>query len=144
MLDLAHIRDWNGSRNEAFEELICQLARYEQSAANAEFTRVRGSGGDSGVECYRTAVDGGEHGWQAKYFFGLRDTQWRQIDDSIRTAIAKHPKLARYTVALPINLSDAQKRRWDDRVTRWKEWAASVGMDHDRPCGAGCVGGMGL
>jgi len=129
MIDLARTRPWNGSQNEAFEELVCQLARCEQPDANAEFIRVRGSGGDSGVECYWVSADGREHGWQAKYFFALKNTQWRQIDDSIRTAIEKHPRLARYTVALPINLTDVQKQHWDNHVVLWKEWTASAGVD---------------
>ena len=130
MTELAHIRAWNGSQNEAFEELICQLARYEESSDSSDFTRLRGSGGDGGVECYWTSTDGSKHGWQAKWFLALGQTQWRQIDESVRMAIAKHQHtLKKYTVALPINRTDAQKRRWDAQVTLWKEWATSAGTD---------------
>ena len=61
-----NIRPFNGSQNNAFEELVCQLAREEPIANKKEFYRVAAP--DGGVEAYCVLNNGDEYGWQAKYF----------------------------------------------------------------------------
>ena len=39
---------------------------------------------DAGVECYAVLSDGAEWAWQSKYIDGLGDSQWSQIDGSIK------------------------------------------------------------
>ena len=78
-----HSFDWNkiraleGSQAHGFEELCAQLARAE-IPQGARFDR-KGSP-DAGVECFSRLCDGGEWGWQAKYFDILGNTQWSQLD----------------------------------------------------------------
>src|ERR1044071_2356833 len=89
ILDWNSIRPLNGGRDKVFEELCAQLAAAE-SPASARF--VRKGTPDAGVECYSVLPDGSEWCWQAKYVDALGDSQWAQIDNSIETAIEKHPK----------------------------------------------------
>ena len=132
-LDLMTIRPLNGSRPKGFEELCAQLARRE-SPDGATFER-KGSP-DAGVECYSILESGQEWGWQAKYFHTLEPPQWRQVDDSVRTALTKHPELVRYFICAPLDRADARVDRrwsamehWHRRVKKWKSWASHRGMD---------------
>ena len=90
-LDWRNILPIGGSRQKAFEKLCVQLADSEKPAG-AKF--VPTGDPDAGVECYAVLHDGSEWGWQAKYFLGpLSAPQWRQLDDSVKTALDKHPAL---------------------------------------------------
>ena len=126
------IRPLNGSRANGFEELCAQLANAERPGGS-RFER-KGSP-DAGVECYAILEDGREWGWQAKYFDEFGDSQWSQLDDSVKTALEKHPRLARYFVCVPLDRSDARlggrrsaKNRWDEHVQKWITWASARGM----------------
>jgi len=126
------IKSLEGSQHKGFEELCAQLARAE-SPEDAEFRR-KGSP-DAGVECYTIMSDGCEWGWQAKYFDVLGDSQWRQLDKSVRTVLEGHPKLVRYHICVPMDRSDARSgkrqsamQRWDTRVQKWCTWADDLGM----------------
>ena len=126
--DWKTIRPWNGSRSDGFEELCAQLARVE-TPQDANFRRTGTP--DAGVECYCVLSDGNEWGWQTKYFTSpLTNTQWQQIDDSIKTALDRHPRLVRYYVCIPRDRSDAripnqksEMDRWNDHVAKWQDWA---------------------
>lgn len=43
----------------------CELAVEERPHPDVVFTRLRGAGGDGGVECFWALPDGGEHGGRA-------------------------------------------------------------------------------
>ena len=132
--DWKAIRTWNRLQSEGFEELCVQLARSE-TPERAEFRRPGAP--DAGVECYCTLPDGNEWGWQAKYFTSrLTNTQWQQLDGSIRTALDKHPRLVQYHVCIPRNLSDgrvsnqtSEMDRWNDHVAKWEGWARDRGIN---------------
>lgn len=120
------IRSLNGSQANGFEELCAQLARAE-SPDGAKF--VRKGTPDAGVECYCILPDESEWGWQAKYFDTLGNSQWSQLDKSVKTALDNHPKLVRYFVCIPLDRPDARKgqksamQRWNERVEKWEGWA---------------------
>ena len=81
-----NLRSWNGSQESGFEELCCQLASLESVPAGAEFFR-KGTP-DAGVECFWRLPSIDEWAWQAKYFRSAPNpNQWRQIDDSVKTAL---------------------------------------------------------
>ena len=131
-VDWRSIRPLNGGRDKGFEELCSQLARWEV-AGQARF--VRTGNPDAGVECYAIYGNDSECAWQAKYFLTLGDSQWTQIDRSVRTALGKHPRLGRYVICLPMDLPDArvtgQKSalaKWDAYVRKWAGWASDRGM----------------
>ncbi len=132
-LDWNNIIPLNGSQYKGFEELCAQLARAEVPDG-AHF--VRKGTPDAGVECYAILRDGSEWGWQAKYFHTLGNSQWSQIDKSVRTALEKHPRLVRYYICMPLDLPDARiegrksaKDKWEEYVQRWKELASEKGMN---------------
>jgi hypothetical protein len=125
------LRSWgkDNSQNAAFEALCCQLGEYEQVPSGAKFFRKAAP--DAGLECYWIFPNAEEWGWQAKFFRSVPgESQWKQIDDSIETALKKHPKLSRLTIALPLDRQDPRlekenwfKDQWDHHVTKWTGWA---------------------
>ena len=131
--------DWNkiraleGSQAHGFEELCAQLARAE-CPQGARFDR-KGSP-DAGVECFSRLRDVGEWGWQAKYFDTLGNSQWSQLDGSVKKALDKHPALVRYYICVPVDRADARipgqrsaLERWDEHVNKWQAWAYKQGMN---------------
>ena len=132
-LTWSRIRSLRGTRQAGFEELCVQLARAE-TPDGATFYR-KGSP-DAGVECFCVLADGSEWGWQAKFFTASpEDAQWGQLDKSVRTALNKHPRLARYFVCIPVDRPDARRedqtsalQKWNNLVAKWEGWAADGGM----------------
>ena len=81
-----NIRPINGDQKEGFEEFISQLARKENIPNKQRF--IRKGKPDAGVECYWILNDSTEWAWQAKYFTSsLGDSQWNQLDSSVKTII---------------------------------------------------------
>ena len=126
------IRSIDGSQKTGFEELCAQLARSE-CPDDAEFFR-KGTP-DAGVECYSVLKDGSEWGWQAKFLSDLDERRWPQIDESVKRALEKHPRLARYYVCTPKDRAegrrDGQKSamdRWAEHIAKWECWATQRDM----------------
>lgn len=134
-LEWSRLRPWNGTQNRAFELLCNQLARHE--AVPAGSTYVAKAAPDAGVESYWVFPDGSDWGFQAKFITSSMDaSRWGQIDESVKTALAKHPKLTRYTICLPIDRADPRKEKekwfkdhWDEHVEKWSGWAARAGRN---------------
>lgn len=125
-----NLRSYNNSQNNAFEELVCQLAREEDISNRAFFTRVGAP--DGGVEAYCTLMNGDEYGWQAKYFDAMDTSQWNQIEKSFKTAFAKHPRLVKYYICIPLDRQDPRINdqkwfmdKWISYVNEWTKFAAS-------------------
>ena len=134
-IDWKEIRALDGSQQSGFEELCSQIARFE-IPLGANF--VRNGTPDGGVECYAFLSDKSEWGWQAKYFDSLGNSQWSQLDESVQTALDKHPQLRRYYICIPLDLPDARigrqqsaRQKWDNHVEKWKGWATERGLDVD-------------
>lgn len=129
-----NLRPWNGSQNSAFEELCCQLARYEQAPSGSTF--IRKGAPDAGIECFWKLPNGDEWGWQAKDFRSPPDvSQWRQVNDSIVTALDKHSRLTSITICFPIDRQDPRIEhqewfmdKWNEHVEKWKELASKKEM----------------
>ena len=113
-----NIRLHKGSQNSGFEELVCQLARF-QSFNDAKFTRVGTP--DGGIEAYWTFSDGSEYGWQAKYFTAWDNSQWQQIKASFEHSLKTHPHLKRYYICTPLDRPDARLPRVKSAMQRWQE-----------------------
>jgi hypothetical protein len=120
-VDFQRIRSFGGSQNHAFEELCSQLASLEPRKKGDIFYR-KGIGADAGVECFMVHPDRSETGWQAKFFFDLSASQLGQLDKSIEQALAKHPRMTRYVVCLPIDLMDQRSGKGKSQLQRWRDW----------------------
>lgn len=132
-MDWQNLRSLSNSQNVAFEELCCQLASYEPVSPGSKF--IRKGVPDAGVECFWRLPDGTEWAWQAKYFHEVGKAQWVQLDESVRTALKKHPSLTSYTVCLPLDRRDPRiggrkdlMDQWDGRVEKWQDWARAENM----------------
>jgi len=108
-LDFAKIAPRNGSPNDAFEELCCQLAR-RAADKDSVFDRFRGTGGDGGVECLERTSDGRVIGWQAKFVFEITGLL-RQADDSLGTALDVYPDLTEFILCFPFNPTPPTRRK---------------------------------
>jgi len=127
------IRPLNGSQQSGFEELCTQLAS-DELPNDTKF--VRKGTPDAGVECYAILADDSEWGWQAKYFTNLGESQWSQLDKSVKTALDKHPKLCRYYLCIPLDFPDSRidgqqssRDKWNNHKKKWMDWAYERGMN---------------
>lgn len=134
-MNFYNIRSYDGSQNNGFEELICQLAHLQKPDNAKTFVRKEGAGGDAGVECYWVLSDNSEICWQAKYFMGeMNSSRWGQLDESFITALEKHPNLKKYVICLPLDKADSRKTikgkktvsvqdDWNKRLEKWQKLA---------------------
>lgn len=131
------LRSWNGSQQDAFEELCCQLAHTENVPERRMFRR-KGTP-DAGLECYWIRADGSEWGWQAKFFIdGLTGERLKQCDSSVRRALEGHPGLTKLHFCIPHDLADPRnperdsaEARWQSQKRKWEKWAATAGRHLD-------------
>ncbi|MGO9097480.1 MAG: AVAST type 2 anti-phage system protein Avs2 [Bryobacteraceae bacterium] len=132
-LNWQDLRPFGGSQNHAFEEVCAQIAAAEPMDTGAVF--VRKAAPDAGVECYLRLASGDERAWQAKFFLSMGDAQWRELDESVRKAVEKHPRLVEYIVCVPLDRADPRlddkafaMDHWRSHVTKWEGWACESGM----------------
>ena len=118
------IREWDGSKYRAFEELCYQLRDPTPDGS----TLVKTGDPDGGYEWYLTLPDGTEWGWQAKYVFDI-GTLLGSMDRTLRTVVDKRPNCRRLTFCIPFDLPDdpgsgsrkSARRRFEDRKAKWKD-----------------------
>lgn len=118
--DFRQIAPRCGGKPEAFEELCCQLASRTLSQ-EATYTRLRGAGGDGGVECFVDLSDGTRIGWQAKYVFTI-DSLINQATQSLTTALHVHKALTRYIVCFPFDLTGPTARHGRSGQEKFEDW----------------------
>ncbi len=110
-IDWSKLKPYAKDSRRSFEELCYQLVLLEYGAA-ARVVRVDGSGGDGGVEFYLPLDSGDELGWQAKFFWPdgrLTPSRKKQIKKSLQRACIEHPRLVRWTLMTPGNLTTAEQ-----------------------------------
>lgn len=128
-LDWNNIRPINNSQKEGFEELVCQLARNDKFDNAKSF--IRKGAPDAGVECFWILNNDKEICYQAKFFTTpLTSTQWGEVDESVKTALEKHPNISKYIVSIPQDRANARVKnqksfldKWNERVIKWEKWA---------------------
>lgn len=125
----ADIRTMDGKQTHGFEELCFQLLPWLVSEPLVSKVRVDGRGGDGGVEATATTASGQEVGLQCKYVSSLSDTQWRHIDNSVRTVIAQHPEIELYLVCVPLNRTPGQIKKWNSLLKSWHELAPMLTVE---------------
>jgi hypothetical protein len=138
-LDFTRIRSLGpGGQRDGYEQFICQQVAEEPPASDAKFVSLHGAGGDGGVECYWTLRDGTEHGWQAKYWTTHGAVEKAQLDKSVKAALDQHPKLTKYTTAIPTDPTGRTGRRGKSLLEKindpggwlegWQKMASDLGM----------------
>ena len=126
-----NIISFNGSQNNAFEELVCQLAEKENFKNKEDF--IKKGNPDAGVECYVILNNKQEICFQAKWFLSTpQKSQWKQIKKSFETALKKHPYMTKYYIAIPLDRADPRNDtklsfmdRWNINTKKWKKIAQS-------------------
>jgi len=116
-IDFREIAPRLGGKSEAFEELCCQLAR---RSVGLPIVRLRGDGGDGGVECFVDLPDG-RVGWQAKYVFDAGKLI-RQATTSLATALSVHPELTKFILCFPFDPTGPTGRSRRSDHTRLADW----------------------
>ena len=130
-IDLREIVPVSAGQPAAFEELCCQLAR--RSEQPQPFVRLRGDGGDGGIEGYVESTDG-KRGWQAKYVFDPSRLV-QQASKSFRTALENHPDLRVFVLCFPFDLTGRTGRgqgsvqKLDDWRTSERHYTEKIGRD---------------
>lgn len=102
--------------------------------ANSRYRRVRGDGGDGGVEAIWTLPANEVWGLQAKFFGTLGAKQKEQLTESVHQAAANYPRLVRYVICLPFNLTATtgakagkSKKGQHEKLAAWiAEWQAEL------------------
>ena len=138
-IDFKNIRSTPKSQNHSFEALSVQLFRQAcEVPEGTTFVRLRGDGGDGGVEAYFRLPNGSVIAVQAKYFFQLGKKQLPQIDHSLGAALTNYPDLSQYWIYLPFDMTGTvaggkRGKSEDKRFSEWKEQkeaeAAESGRD---------------
>lgn len=129
-IDFQKIRPLKDTRHKGFEELCVQIFRSSFSSMT-RFYRVDDGGGDGGVEDIAIRENGNKIGLQAKFFEKLRQTQWSQIDKSVRTALQSHaPDLLEYRIACPCDRSK-DSTTWNNYCVKWQGFAKKLGYTSD-------------
>ncbi|WP_316198080.1 hypothetical protein [Bradyrhizobium sp. SZCCHNS2002] len=130
-LDAAGIRG-------AFEEFCCQLfRRAPEVPANSRYRRVRGDGGDGGIEAAWTLPANGVWALQAKFFDALGAKQKAQLTKSVQQATANYPRLVRYSICVPFNLTATtgakagrSKKGQHEKISEWiTQWQAELSAE---------------
>lgn len=132
-INFRNIRKHRSSQNDGFEELTRQLVLAEPPDG-ATGIEHRGPGADGGVEIIVHFADGRVWGWQSKYFTdGFGSSEVGQLRKSFSAALTNYPKLEKYYVAIPRNLSghgegdiDTQTKNWTAFVQWCEDQAAAV------------------
>jgi hypothetical protein len=124
-MDFLKIRSFESGQREAFEELCCQIFRMTPDApANRTFRRIRGSGGDGGVEAYWVHSGTAAWGIQSKFFRSLAAAQKHQMRASLDQALSTHSNLAHYTCCLPIQLTGRGAGGKQGQIQKLESWIA--------------------
>lgn len=121
-INFRNIRKHRSSQNDGFEELTRQLVLAEPPEGATEIEH-RGPGADGGVEIIARFADGCVWGWQSKYFTdGFGSSEVNQLKSSFSAALTNFPKLERYYVAIPRNLSGHAEGENDTQTKNWKNF----------------------
>jgi hypothetical protein len=129
-VNLRAIHPHGGDQRCAFEQLCWLL--FARANVNRGIPRRReGAGGDAGLEGELVDAEGRAIvGIQAKFYADkLESTQWRNLDSSIRTALAGNASdglLEEIVVTLPRELTLAQLQKWDAFRKAWQTEAAHL------------------
>lgn len=137
-MNIGKINLYSQSHEKAFECLCNQLFKSYLLRTLKEtlvkFRVINGAGGDGGIEAYGEAKDGSVHAIQAKWFLQpLNNGEFKQIRNSIDTAISVRKNIVSYTICIPHNASSKKNfkgtkdgRSITDEETRIDQFADQI------------------
>ena len=130
-IELRSILPRGGDQRGAFEELSFLLFAREYHSQGVSIRR-QGAGGDAGLEGIIADSEGRALiGVQAKFFAEkLSSTQWRDLDDSVRTALVDNVRdgtLREVVVTMPRALTQTQTAKWQACREQWVREAERLG-----------------
>lgn len=141
-IDFTKIRAYGqpASRSNGFEELasilICKgVIEWPEGVRFDRFGNP-----DGGREGRGVLPNGDVWAWQTKYLFSFDDAAIAQIKSSVERTFETEPKLARYYIALPIDLPagdtvgpkrtlKSAQTRWEENKLEWVRAARSIGLN---------------
>lgn len=111
------LKPYDRDQSRSFEELCYQVAR-KVFDGEGRFTSIDDSGGGDGVEFYLTLPNGDQWGWQAKFYREGRLTSSRKssIKESLQKACSQHPRLKKWYLCTPRNLTPDEQRWFDEKL----------------------------
>lgn len=126
---------YNDAPSKAFETLCNQLfENWCKEVFSSKLTSIKvvnGAGGDGGVESYAVLTDGTIVGLQAKWFpDSFTSSQMTQIKNSIKTALKIRPRITRYIVCVPRDLTSITARSEKAEDQRWEDMKEDILKDH--------------
>lgn len=134
-----NIRIIDGKKDKGFEEFCCQVFHIKEKDLkvheNSRFYRIKGDGGDGGIEAYWQFPNDEEIGIQAKYFLNLDNPakKWQQVKISIERVKISHPNLTKLIICFPIDLTDSGDEKKKSNRDRFNEIKKSWAEQHKNP-----------
>jgi len=135
-----HFQTYNEAPTRAFECMCNQLfdlwCKKTYPDSLKVVTIINGAGGDGGVESIAIKKDDTIVGMQAKWFLNsISANQFGQISNSIKTALSVRPKIKKYIVCIPRDLSSARigkgkKVVENTELNRWQELKNKLEYDY--------------
>jgi len=133
LIDWSKLTPYHNDKRKSFEEFCYQVAErlYEKTGT---FTLIDDSGGGDGVEFYLIMPNGDEWGWQAKFFYPstrLKESGRKtQIKNSLKTAIKKHPKLKKWFLCTPSDLTSGEIKWFQKLEARTLQTSPNLVLEH--------------
>lgn len=112
-MDFNNFKTYSDSPQNAFETFCTQLferyLRRKYRSNLVKFRVVNGAGGDGGIEAYGELKNGDIIAVQAKWFItAMQDSQIRQIEKSVNTALKLRKNIVEYIICIPRSLGSTK------------------------------------
>ncbi|WP_312139352.1 hypothetical protein [Sphingobacterium sp.] len=125
-MDFNNFKTYSDSPQNAFETFCTQLferyLRRKYGSDLVKFRIVNGKGGDGGIEAYGELKNGSLIAVQAKWFrTSMPDTQIKQIENSVKTALKLRKNIVEYIICVPRSLASTKMAKGQAPVANTEE-----------------------
>lgn len=118
LINWEKLKPHNRDQYRSFEEFCYQIATGLYGYLG-RFTSIDDSGGGDGVEFYLTLPNGDQWGWQAKFYYPdgkLTASRKEKIKQSLKRSYEVHPRLTKWFLCTPKNLTRDAQKWFDDEL----------------------------
>ena len=132
MIDWSKLKTYHRDQYHSFEELCYQIAK-GISGEQGTFTSVDDRGGGDGVEFYMTLPNGGQWGWQAKFFHPesrLSASIRRQSIGSLEKACQTHSRLKKWILCTPSDFTPGEQEWFENTLCQSIPKNMNVKLEH--------------